>query len=197
MKVIIGCEYSQIVTKAFRDKGHEAYSCDTLPTDGDPEWHFQGDIFTVLAKEKFDLGIFHPPCTYLANSGVSWLYRQDGRWEKMRSGAHFFKRLMETDIPLKAIENPIMHKYAKEIIGKNYTQIVQPYMFGHLEQKATCLWLDGLEPLTETDNVYTEMMKLPKRERERLHYLPPSKDRWKIRSKTFLGIGKAMADQWG
>jgi hypothetical protein len=112
-------------------------------------------------------------------------------------GRSFFKKLLNADIPKKCIENPVMHKYAKEIIGVNQTQVVQPFMFGHMERKATCLWLSGLPPLVEIDNVYEEMMKLPKRERERLHYLPPSKDRWKLRSTTYQGIADAMAAQWG
>jgi hypothetical protein len=109
----------------------------------------------------------------------------------------FFKNLLEANIPKKAIENPIMHKYAKEIIGRKQTQIVQPWMFGHPESKATCLWLEGLPLLKETNNVKEEMLKLPDSQRQRLHYLPPSPDRWKERSRTFKGIADAMAEQWG
>jgi hypothetical protein len=115
----------------------------------------------------------------------------------MRDGAEFFKKLFESPIPKKCIENPIMHKYAKEIIGATQSQVVQPYMFGHMERKATCLWIEGLPLLQETNNVFEAMMNLPKKERERLHYLPPSKDRWKLRSTTFSGIAQAMAQQWG
>lgn len=195
MKVLIACEYSGIVRDAFIRKGHDAISCDLLPTDKKGP-HYQGDIFDII-NEGFDLMVAHPPCTYLSNSGVSWLYKDDSRWDKMIEGALFFERLLNCDIPKIAIENPIMHKYAKNIIGVHQSQIIQPYMFGHKEQKATCLWLKNLPNLIETNNVKEQMMKLPKNERERLHYLPPSPDRWKIRSKTFEGIADAMADQWG
>lgn len=195
MKVLIACEYSGTVRDAFTKFGHDATSCDLLPSDR-PGKHYQGDVFDII-NDGWDLMIAHPPCTYLCNSGVCWLHKDKSRWDKMRDGAEFFKKLLNADIPKKCIENPVMHKYAKEIIGVNQTQVVQPFMFGHMERKATCLWLSGLPPLVETDNVYEEMMKLPKRERERLHYLPPSKDRWKLRSTTYQGIADAMAAQWG
>lgn len=195
MKVLIACEYSGVVRDAFLKKGHEAVSCDLLDTDVDGP-HYKGDVFDII-NDGWDLMIAHPPCTFLSNSGVSWLYRQQGRWEKMREGAEFFKKLLEAPINKIAIENPIMHKYAKEIIGKGQDQLVQPYMFGHKEQKATCLWLKNLPLLKETNNVKKEMMSLSLQERQRLHYLPPSKDRWKIRSTTFKGIAEAMAEQWG
>jgi hypothetical protein len=115
----------------------------------------------------------------------------------MEDGAQFFKRLLTANIPKIAVENPIMHKYAKEIIGQKQTQIVQPYHFGHMEQKATGLWLKNLPPLIETNNVKAEMLKLPDNQRQRLHYLPPSADRWKLRSTTFAGLADAMAQQWG
>jgi hypothetical protein len=167
--------------------GHEAMSCDLLPTDS-PGPHYQGDVFDII-DQGWDLMIAHPPCTYLCNSGVSWLHRQEGRWDKMREGAEFFKKLMEVDIPQIAIENPIMHKYAVEIIGRRQDQLVQPWQFGHGETKATCFWLKNLEPLTPTDIVDGR--------EQRLHKLPPSKDRWKLRSTTYQGIADAMATQWG
>ncbi|GAA4391932.1 hypothetical protein [Hymenobacter koreensis] len=201
MRIIVGCEASQKITKALRARGYEAYSCDILPAyGGHPEWHFQEDIFAVLAREQFDFGIFHPPCTYLCNSGVRWLWNKDGtrneqRWRDMEDGARFFKRLL--DLPMnKALENPVMHKYAVEIIGRRQDQVVQPWMFGHMEQKATGFWLDGLPLLQPTDNVKEAMMALPRNERERIHFLPNTPDRWKIRSETFAGIAEAMADQW-
>lgn len=195
MRVLIACEYSGTVRNAFAENGHDAISCDLLPTDN-PGKHYQGDVFDII-NDGFDLLIAHPPCTYLSNSGVSWLYKQPDRWKHMIDGAVFFRKLLECNIPKICIENPIMHKYAKSIIGSNFTQSIQPYQFGHKEQKRTCLWLKNLKPLVETNNVKDEMMKLPKRERERLHYLPPSKDRWKIRSTTYKGIAEAMAQQWG
>ena len=195
MKVLIACEYSGIVREAFTAKGHDAWSCDLLPTEI-PGKHHLGDIFEII-NDGWDLMVAHPPCTYLSNSGVSWLHKDKSRWQKMEDGALFFKRLLEVDIQKKAIENPIMHKYAKDIIGRKQTQIVQPWMFGHAESKATCLWLEGLPPLKETHNVKEEMLKLPDSQRQRLHYLPPSPDRWKERSRTFKGIADAMAESWG
>jgi len=196
MKVLIACEYSGTVRDAFIAKGHDAMSCDLLPTDKAGP-HYQGNVFDIIG-DGWDLMVAHPPCTYLTNSGVTWLHKDPSRWAKLDGGAAFFKDLLNADIPMIAVENPIMHKYAKERIGGvKQTQVVQPWMFGHLEQKATCLWLKGLQPLVATNNVKDEMMALPKNQRERLHYLPPSADRWKIRSTTYQGIARAMAEQWG
>lgn len=213
MRVLVGCEYSGRVRDAFIARGHDAMSCDLLPTDA-PGPHYQGSVFDVLDWD-WDLAIFHPPCTYLTNAGVRWLYQYDSklkqtvvdsdgnkvrnedRWENMREGAEFFKTLLECSIPKIAVENPVMHKYARDIVGRGPDQIVQPWMFGHMETKATGLWLKGLDPLVETDNVKDDMMKLSVKERSRIHYLPPSADRWKIRSTTFGGIAQAFAEQWG
>lgn len=209
MKIIVGCEYSGEVREAFRALGHEAWSCDLLPSDDNSPFHYQGDIFDIL-EDNWDIGIFHPPCTYLTNAGVRWLHEhvqsRNGkkptisgkiRWKYMREGAEFFAKLLNANIPRIAVENPIPHKYAIQIIGRKYDQLVQPWMFGHPETKATCLWLKGLPKLKETNNVKAYMMTLSHKERNRLHYLPPSPDRWKLRSKTFEGIAKAMAQQWG
>lgn len=196
MRILVACEYSGTVRDAFTKLGHFAMSCDLLPTDK-PGNHYQGDVTDILDHD-WDLMIAHPPCTYLTNSGVSWLHKDPSRWVQLDEGAAFFKLLLEAPIPRKAIENPIMHKYAKERIGGvKQSQIIQPWMFGHMEQKATCLWLHNLPPLQPTNNVKDEMMKLPKNVRERLHYLPPSADRWKIRSTTYQGVADAMAAQWG
>lgn len=195
MKVLVACEFSGVVRRAFRARGHEAWSCDILPADDEGE-HLQGDVREYL-DQGWDLMIAHPPCTYLANSGVAHLYSEADRWKDLIDGAVFFRDLLHADIPLIAVENPIMHKYAKSIIGQSQTQVVQPWMFGHPEQKATCLWLKGLPKLKETDNVKEEMLKLSDSERQRLHYLPPSEERWKLRSTTFSGIAAAMAEQWG
>lgn len=222
MRVLVACEESQVVTKAFRRRGHEAYSCDIIPcSGGHPEWHIQGDVKwlltrsatapiflsngkTIVGEFVFDLMIAHPPCTYLANSGVCHLYNKDGsknlpRWLDMARGADFFKFLWNADIPRIAVENPIMHKYAQRIIGIEglKKQIIHPWQFGHMEQKATCLWLKNLPELKPTNDVKEEMMKLPESKRQRLHWLPPTKDRAKLRSKTYFGIGEAMASQWG
>lgn len=197
MRVLVACEYSATVRDAFRARGHDAWSCDLLPTDGDPQWHFVGDVFEIIEGD-WDLMIAHPPCTYLTNSGVAWLHKDPTRWDRLDEAAAFFRILLNAPIPRIAIENPIMHKYAKERIGGvKQTQVIQPWMFGHMEQKATCLWLKNLPPLVPTKNVKEEMMALPDNERQRLHYLPPSADRWKLRSTTFKGIAEAMAEQWG
>ena len=196
MKILIACEYSGRVRQAFEKMGHEVLSCDFEPAEDGAANHYQGDIRDVL-YDGWDMMIAHPPCTYLTNSGVSWLHKDPERWAKLDDGAAFFKMMMDAPISKKAIENPIMHKYAKERIGGiKQSQVIQPWMFGHLEQKATCLWLQGLPLLEQTNNVKTEMMLLPKRERERLHYLPPSLTRWKERSRTYQGIADAMASQW-
>lgn len=196
MKVLVACEYSGVVRDAFIRMGHDAISCDLLPSDSKTGYHYQGDIFNII-DNGYDLMIAHPPCTYLSNSGVSWLHKDITRWPKLFDGAEFFKRLLNANIPRIAIENPIMHKYAKSIIGVNQSQIVQPWMFGHAESKATCLWLKGLDELQETDNVREDFLKKDKRDAQRLHYLPPGPDRWKIRSTTFKGIAEAMSEQWG
>jgi hypothetical protein len=184
MRVLIGCEFSQIVTMAFRNRGHEAYSCDLLPTEGNPQWHFQEDIFEVLKKEKFDLGIFHPPCTHLAVSGARWFVekRADGR---QKQGIDFFMRLVEAPIGKIAIENPIG---IMSTIYRRPDQIIQPYWFGDPYQKATCLWLKGLPKLKPTNIVEGREQKCWKE--------PPSPDRWKNRSRTYQGIAEAMAEQW-
>ncbi len=195
MKILVACEYSGRVREAFRRLGFNAYSCDLLPSDDNSPFHIQGDVLSIL-NDGWDLMIAHPPCTYLSNSGVSWLYKNKDRWKDLITGAVFFRKLMEANIPAIAIENPIMHKYAKAIIGREQSQLVQPWMFGHPESKATCFWLKGLPVLTETLNVHQEFKSLSKKEAQRIHYLPPSKDRWKIRSTTYQGIADAMADQW-
>jgi len=161
-----------------------------------PGQHIQADILSILTCE-WDMAIFFTPCTYLSNSGVRWLHERPERWELMRRDALLFKACMNANIPIIANENPIPHKYALEIIGRKYDQIIQPSMFGHTESKATCLWLKNLQPLIPTNDV-TEIMKtLPKREAHRIHHMPPSADRQRKRSETFPGIAEAMAQQWG
>jgi len=196
MRVLVACEYSGTVRDAFIRAGHYAASCDLLPSDSPLGDHYQCNVMDIINND-WDLMIAHPPCTYLTNSGVCWLHKDPSRWALLDEGAAFFKSLLEAPIPMKCIENPIQHKYAKERIGRNQSQVIQPWMFGHMEQKATCLWLEGLPLLQPTNNVKAQMLELPKRERERLHYLPPSKDRWKLRSATYKGIAEAMAAQWG
>jgi hypothetical protein len=195
MKVLIACEYSGTVRDAFAALGHDAVSCDLLPSDTEGQ-HYMGNVMDIIHC-GWDLMIAHPPCTYLSNSGVSWLYKNTERWKDLIEGAVFFRSLLDAPIPLIAVENPIQHKYARAIIGQSHSQVIQPYMFGHTESKATCLWLKGLPLLKPTNNVKQEMKLLPKNQQQRLHYLPPSEDRWKIRSTTYKGIAQAMASQWG
>lgn len=188
MRVLVACEESQEVCKAFRAKGHEAYSCDILPcSGGHPEWHIQDDVIKHL-NDGWDMMIAHPPCTRLCNSGVSWLAKRD-LWVELQVAAYFFSYLLTAPIPKIAVENPIMHKYAIAIIGRKQDQIIHPWMFGHGETKATCLWLKNLPKLVPTNVVEGR--------EQRLHKLPPSPERAKLRSKTYPGIAKAMAEQWG
>lgn len=219
-KVLIACESSGVVRNAFRKRGHDAWSCDLLPADDGSPYHFQCDVLDVLNR-GWDLMIAHPTCTYLTNAGVRHLHDHvtsrlgnrtavygKARWAELLKAIQFFKALQCANIPEICIENPIPHKYAREGfhlikdgswvsgIGR-YNQLIQPYMFGHPERKATCLWLKNLPKLVPTNDVKKQMSWLPKNMQQRLHFLPPSKDRWKIRSRTFAGIAKAMAEQWG
>lgn len=188
MKVLVGCEFSGVVRDAFLAKGHNAWSCDILSASGR---HICGDVLDVI-DFGWDLAIFHPPCDHLAVSGARWFKqkREDGRQQQ---GIDFFLRLANAPIPKIAIENPV--GIMSTIYGK--PQVIQPWMFGHKETKATCLWLKNLPNLIPTNDVYDEMMKLPKKERNRIHYMSPSKDRGLKRSITYSGIGAAMAEQWG
>ena len=189
MRVLIACEESQRVCIAFRERGFEAYSCDVIScSGGHPEWHIKDDVLKHL-DDGWDLMIAHPPCTRLANSGVRWLNERN-LWDEMRQGCEFFNKIKAARINRKCLENPIPHKYAVELIGK-YTQIIQPHYFGDKESKATCLWLFGLPQLKRIHFIdKAELKQSTWRE-------PPSKERQAIRSKTFPGIARAMATQWG
>lgn len=191
MRVLVACEYSGRVRDAFIALGHEAMSCDLLPTDA-PGPHYEGDVRDVL-DYPWDLMIAHPPCTDLAVSGAAW-FAKKRLVGAQQASASFFKMLAKADIPRIAIENPVC---VMSSLWRKPDQVIQPWMFGHMEQKATCLWLKGLPTLTPTNDVKEEMMKLPRNQRERLHFLPPSEDRWKLRSETYMGIAQAMANQWG
>ena len=193
LKVLIGCEYSGAVRDEFLKRGHNAMSCDLLPTDS-PGPHYQGDIFDVI-DYPWDIAIFHPPCTDLAVSGAAW-FAKKRMIGAQQASASFFMKLQRAaaHIPKTATENPVS---VMSSLWRKPDQVIQPWMFGHPEQKATCLWLKGLPTLNPTNDVKAEMLTLPDNQRQRLHYLPPSEDRWKIRSQTFKGIAEAMADQWG
>jgi hypothetical protein len=181
VRVIVGCEFSAVVRDAFREAGHDAWSCDLLPTEGDPRWHIRGDVLRVL--DGWDLGIFHPPCTHLAVSGARWF--KDKRAEQQEA-LSFVRKLLGAPIPHIALENPV------SVISSRIRkpdQIVQPWMFGHPETKATCWWLHGLPLLQPTQIVEGRT--------PRVHHEPPSPDRWKNRSRTLPGMAAAMAAQWG
>ena len=196
MKVLVACEFSGVVRDAFIKRGHDAVSCDILPSES-PGPHHTGDVSELL-NQRFDLMIAHPPCTYLANSGVKHLHTDPSRWFKLFEAAEFFKTLLNAPhIKHIAVENPIMHHYAREIIGQRQSQIVQPWMFGHMESKGTGFWLKNLPPLFETMNVKQDMEQLPNKEKFKVHYASPGKDRWKRRSVTCQGIADAVAEQWG
>lgn len=200
MRVLVACEYSGTVRDAFLALGHDAMSCDLLPTDS-PGKHHQGDVIAYLNTVPdgyFDLIIAHPECTKLCVSGNS-TYGFGMPKHQMRIDAakwtYDFWLLCKRKAKRVAFENPVGVLSRLTDIPK--AKYIQPYQFGHLEQKKTGLHLHNLPELIATNNVYDEMMKLPKNVRERMHYLPPSPDRWKIRSTTYKGIGEAMAEQWG
>ena len=183
MKVLIACEFSGIVREAFARLGHDAWSCDLLPTEI-PGKHYQGDVMDILC-EDWDLMIAHPPCTDLASSGARWFPKKRADGRQLRS-IDFFMTLVIASIPKIAIENPI------GIMSSFYhkpDQIIQPWQFGHGETKATCLWLKNLPPLQPTNIVDGR--------ETRIHRMPPGPDRWKERSRTYTGIAEAMAEQWG
>lgn len=199
-QVLCACEFSGTVRNAFRKRGIQAWSCDLIPGEPGSMYHLQQCVLELL-EHPWDLVIAHPPCTFLANSGVRWLAGNPQRQLDMEAGARFFKLFLELDqIKRVCIENPIMHKHAKGIIGQDYSQLVQPWMFGHFESKGTCLWLKGLPDLIPT-NIVGPPPKVKTadevRSWNRIHNLPPTHDRQKLRSVTYQGISDAMAKQWG
>ena len=210
MRVLVACEESQTVCKAFRERGHEAYSCDIqAPSGGHPEWHILGDALEAIKGGKvitmdglthdvgrWDLLIAHPPCTYISNAGVHFLYPgghgvlNEERLRKGIKATHFFLRFLWADIDRIAVENPIP---STVYCLPKYSQIIQPWMFGHPVQKKTCLWLKGLPPLMATCICEErQSSKVPGN-----WFNHGGKERQKNRAKTFPGIAAAMADQWG
>lgn len=182
MRVLIACEFSGVVRRAFRAKGHDAWSCDLLPAEDHSPQHYERDVMQLL-DNAWDLMIAHPPCTHLASSGARWF---KDKQEEQQVAIHFFACLVAAPVARIAIENPI------GIMSTQYRkpdQIIQPWQFGHGETKATCLWLKNLPKLQSTDIVEGR--------HARVHREPPSPDRWKNRSRTYEGIAKAMAEQWG
>lgn len=192
MKVLVACEFSGIVREAFRAKGHEAWSCDILPAEDGSEFHYQCDVLDILDK-GWDLMIAHPPCTHLAVSGARWF---KDKKEEQEEALEFVRTLLDAPIPKIALENPV------SVIStriRKPDQIVQPWMFGDPFTKTTCLWLKGL-PLLEPTNIVSKGERHVTKSGKSLpawYNLPPSEDRAKIRSRTFPGFAKAMAEQWG
>lgn len=182
MRVLVACEFSGVVRDAFMALGHDAVSCDLLPSESDGP-HMQGDVLSIVNDPGWDLMIAHPPCTHLAVSGARWF---KGKEQEQADALEFVRALLAAPIPRIALENPI------SIISSRIRkpdQIIQPWQFGHGEVKATCLWLKNLPPLVPTDIVDGRVA--------RVHRAPPSPDRWKERSRTLAGIAAAMATQWG
>jgi len=188
MRVLVACEFSGVVREAFRKRGHDAWSCDLLPADDGSQYHYQDDVRNVLGRGKpwamlpWDLMIAHPPCTHLAVSGARWF--KDKRAEQAEA-LEFVRFLLDAPVPRIALENPV------SIISSHIRkpdQVIQPWQFGHGETKATCLWLKNLPKLKPTNIVDGR--------EARVHKLPPSADRWKLRSITYTGIAEAMAEQW-
>ena len=193
MKILVACEYSGVVRDAFRAKGHDAWSCDIIPTDADPTYHLQCDVTTVL-NAGWDMMIAHPPCTYLSNAGARFLYPKgilnNDRLVKGLEAKLLFMRLWNADIPKIVIENPIP---STVFDLPKYRQVIQPWQHGHPVQKRTCLWLKGVPTLMPTDIVErAESTKIAGN-----WFNKGGKERQKNRAKTFEGIAKAMADQWG
>lgn len=197
MKMLVACEFSGTVRRAFRDAGHDAWSCDLLPAEDGSNQHVIGDARDILDWGWDLLIVAHPPCTRLCNSGVRWLHgpppgkSTEQIWSELDEAAELFSMFWNAPIERICIENPVMHKHAKARI-KNYrdfAQSIQPWQFGHGETKRTCLWLKNLPPLTSTDIVEGR--------EARIHRMPPGPDRWRERSRFFPGVAAAMADQWG
>ena len=216
---LIGCEFSGVVRRAMRLRGINAWSIDLEVSEDNSPFHIVGDLRTLLngwrygphhpQADEWGTLIAFPPCTFLCNSGIRWLYkggRMSGgpdpeRWEKMREAVEFFKRLRGAHVPRIALENPRMHKYAEELLGPGHGNFIQPWQFGHREVKATGFTLKNLPPLVPTKIIRPPDPRFrtqeEKRKWSRVHYASPGADRWKERSRTLQGIADAMADQWG
>lgn len=197
MKVLVACEWSGIVRNAFLARGHDAWSCDLLPSEDGSNRHIRGDVRDVLHDGWDFLMVAHPPCTRLCNSGVRWLHKPpkgktlSDMWQELKEAAALFSDLLHAPIDRICVENPVMHKYAKAEIRdyREFSQSIQPWQYGHGEVKRTCLWLKNLPLLCPTNIVSGR--------EARVHKMPPSEDRWKERSRFFDGVAQAMAHQWG
>lgn len=197
MRVLVACEFSGIVRDAFAAAGHEAWSCDLEPSER-PGNHYRGDVRDIL-NSGWDLMIAHPPCTYLSKAGAVHMYngriKANGinfaRLECVKEAGYFFNELLWCSIPLIAVENPVMHHWAREIVTTPYSQIIQPFEHGHAYSKKTCLWLRGLPEIKPT-KLYQGRVTT-----DWVSKVVNGSNRKKLRSKTFTGIAKAMAEQWG
>jgi hypothetical protein len=197
MRVLVACEYSGIVRNAFLARGHDAWSCDLLPSEDGNNRHIRGDARDILNDGWDLLMVAHPPCTRLCNSGVRWLSKPppgktaEDMQRELREGADLFSAFWNAAIERICIENPVMHRHAKVLIVnyREFSQSVQPWQFGHGETKRTCFWLKNLPPLKPTDIVEGR--------EQRVFKMPPGPQRWKERSRFYPGIAKAMAEQWG
>lgn len=198
MRVLVACECSGVVRRAFRAMGHDAWSCDLQPAEDGSPFHIRGDAIEAAYGQRWDMLIAHPECTYLANSGAKHLYagmRQENgpepeRWARMGAAAAFFLAMFNAPVARVAVENPIMLGHPRRLFGiPEPTQIIQPWEYGHGETKATCLWLRGLPPLMPTSIVSGREGKVWR--------MPPGPNRKRERSRTYEGIAAAMADQWG
>lgn len=193
MRVLVACEYSGRVREAFRARGHDAWSCDLLPSDDNSPHHIQGDALQLIGGgQQWDLLIAHPPCTYLAVSGLHWNKRTPGRAEKTEEALQFVQSFLDAPIDKIALENPVSCISTRI---RKPDQIIQPWQFGHDASKKTCLWLKNLKPLEPTDVIIKD--RYSNQTASGQNKLPPSKDRWKLRSTTYQGIADAMAEQWG
>jgi hypothetical protein len=207
MKVLVACEFSGTVRRAFDALGHDAWSCDLLPSADGSNRHIRGDVREII-NDGWDLMmVAHPPCTRLCNSGVRWLSvpppgkTKEQMWAELDEGAALFSDLWNAPIHRICVENPVMHRHAKERIRnyREFEQSVQPYDFGHAESKRTCFWLKNLPPLVPTTPRTKEELAEMKKSKtfNRIHMATPGPDRWAERSLTFPGIAAAMAEQWG
>lgn len=193
MKVLIACEFSGVVRNAFRELGHDAWSCDLLESSDNSKYHLKEDVLNVIHWNNWDLMIAHPPCTHLAVSGARWF---KDKQDEQKEALEFVRKLLDAPIEKIALENPVS-VISSQI--RKPDQLIQPYQFGHEASKKTCLWLKNLPKLEPTKLVSPGEFHITKSGRKipKWYNLPPSKDRWKKRSITFEGIAKAMAEQWG
>ena len=206
MKILIGCETSGVMRRAFAARGHDVWSCDLLPAEDGSNRHIVGDIRDILNDGWDLLACFHPPCTRLCNSGVRWLHTPppgrtlDEMWTELDEGAALFSACWNAKVPRVAVENPIMHKHARARLPADLPrpQIVQPWWFGEPYFKATGFYLRGLKPLTATNRLTPPRHGTPEHKTwSAIHRAPPGPERWKFRSRTFEGVAEACADQWG